>query len=76
MGEYVPKEDVFVNVCPLPVHVKGLIREVRGDRFILINEALSDEAKAKALRHELRHLRRDDLRRVAPIEQIEREAEQ
>ena len=76
MGEYDPKEDVFVNVCPLPLHVKGLVKEVRGERFILINETLSDEAKEKALRHELRHLKRDDLRRAAPIEKIEQEAGQ
>lgn len=73
MGEYNAKEDVFVNVCPLPVHVRGLIKEVRGDRFILINELLSDEAKKKALRHELKHLRTDDLNSSRPASEIEEE---
>ena len=76
MGQFLPEEDVYVTICTLPVHVKGLLKEVRGCQIILINELLSDDAKAKTFRHELRHLRRNDMRRQRPIEEIEREADQ
>ena len=71
MPEYDEKNDCFVTVCPLPAHVRGLVKEVADARLILINESLSDEVKEKTLQHELRHLRRNDLRRAAPIEEIE-----
>ena len=72
MGQFLPKEDVYVTVCALPVHVKGLIKAVPDGELILINEYLSDKAKRKALRHELRHLRRGDLYRDAPVEELEK----
>ena len=71
MADYDAKNDCYVTVCRLPVHVRGLIKEVADARLILINEDLSDDAKIETLRHELRHLQRDDIRRVAPIEEIE-----
>ncbi len=76
MAEYDEKNDCFVAVCPLPGHVKGLVKEIVDDRVILINEDLSDEAKERTLRHELRHLQRDDMRRQRSITEIEREADQ
>ena len=76
MAEYDGKNDCFVTVCPLPGHVKGLVKEVVDARVILINQDLSDEEKERTLRHELRHLQRDDMRRQQTIAEIEREADQ
>jgi len=70
-SEYLPREDCRVAVCKLPPHVKGLCTVKGTEEIILINEDLSDEAKARTLQHELRHLQRNDLHREAPIEEIE-----
>lgn len=70
-SQYLPREDCRVAVCKLPPHVKGLCTVKDTDELIFINEDLSDEAKARALQHELRHLRRGDLHRDATIEEIE-----
>lgn len=71
MPEYDEKNDCYVTVCRLPGHVRGLVKEVHDARLVLINEDLSDEAKARTLQHELKHLQRDDLHRDAAIEEIE-----
>lgn len=70
-SQYLPREDCRVAVCKLPPRIKGLCTLKGTDEIILINEDLSDEAKARALQHELRHLRRGDLHRDASIEEIE-----
>ena len=70
-SEYLPREDCRVTICKLPPHVNGLCTVKGTEEIILINEDLSDEAKARTLRHELRHLQRDDFHREAPIEEIE-----
>lgn len=72
MCEYLVKPDVFVNVVPLPGRVKGLIKAVPDGELILINEYLSEKAKAEALAHELRHLSRDDLFSNKTVEEIEK----
>ena len=71
MCEYLVKHDVFVNVVPLPARVKGLIKAVPDGELILINEYLSEKAKAEALAHELAHLVRDDLFSDKSIEEVE-----
>jgi hypothetical protein len=72
MCEYFANADVYVNVVPLPGRVKGLIKAVPDGELILINEYLSEKAKAEALEHELRHLSRDDLFSDKPVEEIEK----
>lgn len=72
MCEYLVNADVYVNVVPLPGRVKGLIKAVPDGELILINEYLSEKAKAEALAHELRHLSRDDLFSDKPVEEIEK----
>lgn len=72
MGEFMVEEDVYVTVCALPSHVKGLIKETKHGTVILINEYLSDREKQRALDHELEHLRKDDLHSDKTIEEIER----
>ena len=71
MADYDVKNDCYVTVCPMPPHIRGLVKELVDVQVILINEALSDEAKKRTLRHELRHLRRGDLHRDATIREIE-----
>lgn len=72
MCEYFVNADVYVNVVPLPGRVKGLIKAVPDGELILINEYLSEKAKAEALEHELRHLGRDDLFSDKPVKEIEK----
>ena len=72
MCEYLVNEGVYVNVVPLPGRVKGLIKAVPDGELILINEYLSEEAKAEALAHELAHLLRDDLFSEKSIQEIEK----
>ena len=71
MADYDVKNDCYVTVCPMPPHIRGLVKKIVDVQVILINETLSDEAKKKTLQHELRHLQRNDLHRAAPIEEIE-----
>ena len=71
MCEYLVNEGVYVNVVPLPGRVKGLIKAVPDGELILINEYLSEKAKAEALEHELAHLVRDDLFSDKSIEEVE-----
>ena len=42
-----------------------------GHCSIYINENLSHEARLEALKHELRHIERDDFYNAAPIEAVE-----
>jgi len=72
MCEYLVNADVYVNVVPLPGRVKGLIKAVPDGELILINEYLSEKAKAEALAHELRHLNRDDLYNGQPVQEVEK----
>jgi len=72
MCEYLVNADVYVNVVPLPGRVKGLIKAVPDGELILINEYLSEKAKAEALAHELRHLSRDDLYNGQPVQEVEK----
>ena len=72
MCEYLVNEGVYVNVVPLPGRVKGLIKAVPDGELILINEYLSEEAKAEALAHELAHLLRDDLFSEKAVQEIEK----
>ena len=72
MCEYLVNEGVYVNVVPLPGRVKGLIKAVPDGELILINEYLSEKAKAEALAHELRHLSRDDLYNGQPVQEVEK----
>lgn len=73
MGNYDARLDCWITVCELPPHVKGMVTEKDGDIIILINEALSERAKIRALIHEVRHLKRRDMRSEKSITAIERE---
>ncbi len=45
--------------------------DANGDFNIYINEALSDEAKQKALNHEMLHIKRNDFQKNIPARLIE-----
>jgi len=65
-GEY------CVRMIPLPGDIHGAVR-LSEDGFanIYINERLSPEARYAALRHEIKHIERDDFFNDLPIETIE-----
>ena len=71
--EYNAKYDVLVQGAELPCSVRAFVVERMGCRVIVINAALSREARARALRHELRHLKRGDLKSRRPVSSLERE---
>ena len=69
--------DYFVRVVDFPVcSCGGLVTPNEDGTFsVYINSRLSHEQNKKSMRHELRHMEHDDFYRTAPIEQIEREAD-
>ena len=71
MCELDVKSGVYVNVVPLPIRVKALVKAIPDGELILINDFLSDEAKREALDHELRHIRQGDLFNGKPIQEVE-----
>ena len=64
---FLARYDCFVWVAPcgmFPTSIKGFITEnADGQSIIVINGSLSPEARRKAFRHELKHLKRCDLHR-------------
>lgn len=48
--------DVIVKEVPLPLFVKGFLKEDNGFYYIYINCNISQEEKIKALNHEYLHL--------------------
>ena len=70
---YFAKYDCFVFTAVLPSTINGFITEnADGQSIIVINGSLSPEARRKAFRHELNHLKRCDLHRTEPARVIER----
>ena len=66
-------EDYRVYLIDLPTDVRGAIRiDEDGFASIYINCRLSYVEQARALRHELRHLRRDDIYNMRSIRCVER----
>ena len=50
---------VIIRVVDLPWKVNGVtVKDAEGDYNIYLNEKLSPERRAKALRHEYEHIRR------------------
>lgn len=73
---YLARFDCFTFIAPpgmFPLSVRGFITEnADGQSIIVINGSLSPEARRKAFRHELKHLKRCDLHRSEPARVIER----
>ena len=55
--------DIYIRIMPnMPSRVRGFVQEDEaGNYTIFINEALSPEARDKAVRHELGHIRKNHL---------------
>ncbi len=68
--------DYFVRFIDFPTCACGGVVTPNDDGTfsIYINSKCSHAQNKKSMRHELRHIEHDDFYRNAPIEQIEREA--
>ena len=65
-GEY------HVYLVKLPGSVRGAVRlDADGFASIYINDDLSPQAKKATLRHEIRHLKRNDHTNEKPIREVE-----
>lgn len=63
--------DARVYVVPLPARIRSFVCEKDDCITICINEALSEDARLKAYRHELYHLEHDDLHSELPTGLLE-----
>ena len=67
-------EEYCVRMVDLPCPVKALVRyDAEGFPNIYVNARLSLEEQKKAVEHELRHIRRDDMNNAASIRSVEGE---
>ena len=67
------EEEYRVYMVNFPPTIRGAVRlSEDGFASIYINDALSDEAKRRTLKHELRHIERGDFYSDRPIEEIEK----
>lgn len=71
--EYDPKHDCYVKLVPMPARIRGLCTVNGDDTIVLINENLSDRARAAALEHEYNHIKNGDLFSDVPVTKIEKE---
>ena len=64
-------ETIRTYLLPLPMHIKGYT--VLMDEFytIVINSNMNEAARMKAYRHEIRHIRKGDLRKDDSADHIE-----
>lgn len=69
-------ELIRIQAVPLPMSIKGFVKQdLYGYYYIYINDALSDEAKRDAVKHELSHIARHDLSFSGSITEMEKENE-
>ena len=72
--EEVNSEEYCVRVMDLPCAVKALVQfDAEGFPNIYVNARLSREEQEKAVAHEIRHIRRDDVYSAACIRAVEDE---
>lgn len=65
-------DEYRVYMMPFPGDIMGAVRvDAEGFPSIYINDALSPEAKKRALLHELRHIERDDFYNSLTIDEVE-----
>ncbi|MBQ0165352.1 MAG: hypothetical protein KBS75_09190 [Bacteroidales bacterium] len=58
----------------LPLSVKGTtVKDENGDYNIYINGRISEEARVKALRHELQHIQKGHFYDERPVKELEKE---
>ena len=68
-------KEIIIRLLPLPVHVRAFtMPDEQGDYNIYVNVLLSREQQNRSLRHELRHISRDDFyKRDKTAKEIEAE---
>lgn len=65
-------DDYIVRLARFPAHVKAVTCiDETGFANVYINSQLSTEEKKAAIRHELKHIRRDDAFNALPIQTVE-----
>ena len=63
-----------VRVLDLPIGVKGMVCESPDGHYnVYLNARYNWETQRQAMRHELRHIARDDLHNKQPIKVVERQ---
>lgn len=67
-------EAVYTHLLPLPMRVKGYTVLMDDTYTIVINSNLSDQARLEAYRHEIDHIKGDDLRSEDSADQIEQQS--
>lgn len=72
--EYLAKWDAMLCLAEnLPLSVRAfVVRTADCSYCIVINAALSESAKRRAVQHELRHIERGDLFSDSPVSELER----
>lgn len=70
-------EQIYVGIdlhflsSPLPLKIKGFLREDRGNYYIVINSNISQEEQKKTIAHEIDHLVNDDFNSEENVKDIE-----
>ena len=66
------EDEYRVYLMPFPGDILGAVRiDAEGFPSIYINDALSPEAKRRALEHELKHIQNDDFFNGKSIQEVE-----
>ena len=64
-------EAIRTYLLPMPMRIKGYTVLMDGFYTIVINSNMSEDARLQAYRHEIRHIKRDDLRKDDSADHIE-----
>lgn len=75
MCVYIGERDtnIFIYEERMPYTVRAVVMPGKTGYTVYVNEHLSDEAKEKAINHELEHIRRSDPHSERPATEIEQE---
>ena len=66
--------ETFIRILDLPSTVKGVtVRDDDGNYNIYINSSLSEDARKRAIEHELKHVERGDFDSFDDISTLERD---
>lgn len=64
-------EAIYTYLLPLPMRIKGYTVLMDDVYTIIINSNLCPDARMRAYRHEIRHIRNEDLRSQRTADHIE-----
>ena len=67
-------EDYKVVLLDLPTTISGFVREVDGFATVVINARLDHATQCNTYKHELKHLKNDDMHSDLTADQIEQAA--